>query len=136
MDDQTYRQILEEFLNGYWGAFHEALEAQSVTPTRLAGSLFDDLCAAHARFAALDRGRHKHVLDALDRVWSGLRARRAIQPDPPFHADEVERAHDEFKRLYDALTAEGKVHGDVTEQVLCNARHLTPLHPLRVDSAR
>jgi len=135
MDDQTYRQLLEEFLNRYWGAFHEALEAQSVTPTRLAGSLFEDLCAAHETFTALYRGRHKGVLTSLDRVWSNLRARRAIQPDPPFHADEVARAHEGFRRLYEELAAEGSRHPAVMEQVLRTARHGTPLSPLRADAA-
>jgi hypothetical protein len=51
MDEATYRQLFEQFLHRYWGAFHEVLEAQSVTPSRLAGSLFSALRNEHDAFA-------------------------------------------------------------------------------------
>lgn len=135
MDEQSYRRLLAEFLDGYWAAFHEALEAQSVTPTRLAGSLFEDLEAAHLRFAKLYQNEAADALAALDRTWSALRARRAIQPDPPFHADEVAQAHEQFRVIYRQLKKQGARFPKVAAHVEKAAAHGTPLSPLRADAA-
>lgn len=36
MDETTYRRLLTQCLNEYWGACHEVLEAQSVNARMLA----------------------------------------------------------------------------------------------------
>jgi hypothetical protein len=135
MIEQTYRTLLGEFLHVYWPAFHEAVEAQSVTPSRLAGSLFDGLVAAHKTFETAYDGRGRVALGELGAIWTGLRARRVVQPDPAFHADEIGRAHAQFRELYRALLAEGADYPEVTKRALQEARHGTPLEPLRATPA-
>jgi hypothetical protein len=135
LTEQAYRELLTHFLFQYWGAFHEALEAQSVTPTRLAGSLFENLCEAHRRFAALYQGPGTAIVAALGRMWDGLQARRYIQPDPPFRRDEAVRARDYFRQLHHQLIEDGSAYPAVTGDVVRQAPHGTPLDPLRADAA-
>ena len=71
MNERRYRSLFEQFLNDYWGAFHEVLEAQSVNPQKLAASLFDALVGAHARFAAIADSLGPDV-DRLERLWATI----------------------------------------------------------------
>jgi hypothetical protein len=135
MTEATYRKLLGEFLNVYWPAFHEAVEAQSVTPSRLAGSLFDGLVAAHKAFEAACDGRARAAVGELGQIWNGLRARRVVQPDPAFHAGEIGQAREHFRELYLALLAEGADYPEVTRRALQEGRHGTPLEPLRATPA-
>ena len=91
MDETTYRALLAEFLNDYWGAFHEALEAQTVNPEMLADSLFNALVAAHHRFAAARNGVDPAV-ERLGRLWRHLAERRSVTFEAPLSAHEVEHA--------------------------------------------
>jgi len=134
MNERTYRKVFEQFLNDYWGAFHEVLEAQSVNPKRLAGSLFDDLIAAHRRFAAVAKAPRANMA-RLDRLWTLVTARRAEAPDAPLSAREVMWARMQFEAIYDALTARGTLYPLASKQVHARAVHGTPRTPLRPDAA-
>jgi hypothetical protein len=68
MTESAFKKVFTQFLNSYWGAFHEALEAQSVTPTRLAGSLFQALQSEHRSFEAMYVGSAKNALADLGRI--------------------------------------------------------------------
>jgi hypothetical protein len=135
MTETTYRQVFTQFLNDYWGAFHEVLEAQSVNPHRLASPLFDAVVAAHARFATR-KGFVEPGVDRLRTVWQNVAERRASNPDAPLTAREVAYARDHFEMVYDALMARGKVFPRVAGDTLAHAMHGHPRGVLRADAAR
>ncbi len=136
MTERTFRNVLTQFLNNYWGAFHEALEAQSVTQGRLAGSLFRALQSEHRAFEAVYVGPAKSALDGLGHIWHSLEARRYQWPDPALTHDEVTKALQLFGELYDSLVRQGHRFSAVREAILNQARHGTPKEPLRADAAR
>ena len=133
MDATEHQTLLAQFLNDYWGAFHEVLEAQSVNPRFLADSLFDELLAAHERFAAAHAGVNSAV-ERLGRLWTHARERRTVTIEAPLSVREVEHARTQFETIYDALIA-GKAYRAEAD-VPSHAAHGTPRMPLRVDSAR
>jgi hypothetical protein len=136
MDQHTYQKMFTEFLNGYWGAFHEVLEAQSVNPRILADPLFNGLVNAHVRFAALRDGVDP-VVERLGGVWRHVAERRTVTFEAPLSAREVAQARKEFATIYDTLVAVGKAYPEsTTTEVLSHAIHGTPRTPLRADAAR
>jgi hypothetical protein len=135
MDERTYRTLLTLFLNDYWGAFHEALEAQSVNPRMLAEPLFDALMAAHERFAAARDGVDPAV-ERLGRLWRHIAERRTVTVEAPFSAREVEHARAQFETIFDTLAAQGKPYAKTRLDVVSHAAHGTPRTPLRADAAR
>ena len=136
MNEATYRRVFRQFLDDYWGAFHEALEAQSVTPARLAGSLFTALRDQHRAFHAIYNGPARSDIDALGEIWSALEAERYIWPDPPLKHDDVIKAREHFKRIFETLLQQGSKFGTARAEILAQALHGTPNDPLRVDAAR
>jgi hypothetical protein len=137
MDHQSYRRLFLQFLNGYWGAFHEVLEAQTVNPKMLAGSLYNALCAEHRRFAAAyDVKGDDRALVNLERLWRHVSARRDMTRDTPLTAPEVAHARKQLELIYDALLMYGRAYPDVRSDVLAHALHATPTAPLRADAAR
>jgi len=134
MDESTYRQLLGQFLNDYWGAFHEVVEAQSVNPHKLADSLFDPLVAAHERFVAV-RGGADEALGRLGHLWFHVAERRRDTLDAPFTAREIAHAREQFETIYDELMAAGKPFSEAGRDVAGHARHGTPRWPLRADAA-
>jgi hypothetical protein len=136
MDQDEYRKMFTEFLNGYWGAFHEVLEAQSVNPRILADPLFNGLVDAHERFAALRDGADPAV-ERLGRLWRHVTQRRTVTFEAPLSAREVAQARKEFMTIYDTLVAFGKAYPQsTTSEVVSHATHGTPRTPLRADAAR
>jgi len=135
MDETTYQTLFTEFLNEYWGAFHEALEAQSVNPRMLADPLFDALVAAHQRFAAARDGVDPAV-DRLGRLWRYVAERRNVTFEAPLSAREVEHARTQFERIFDRLLAYGKAYPKASTDVVSHAVHGTPRTLLRADAAR
>ena len=135
MDKTAYETLLAQFLNDYWGAFHEALEAQSVNPRMLADSLFDALGAAHHRFAAARDGVDP-ALERLGRLWRHVGERRTVTVEAPLSAHEVEHARTQFETIYDTLIAQGTPHPKAATDVVSHALHGTPRAPLRGDAAR
>lgn len=105
MDETTYRRLFTQFLNEYWGAFHEVLEAQSVTPRILADPLFEALVMAHQRFAAsreLDP-----AVERLGRVWKHVAERRIVTVEAPLSAREIQHARTQFGTIFDMLLSAG-----------------------------
>jgi hypothetical protein len=135
MDETTYKATLTQFLNDYWGAFHEVLEAQSVNPRWLADSLFDTLVDAHRRFVALD-GSVDPAAERLERLWAHVVERRKVTSEAPLVAREVAHARTQFETIYDTLMAAGGAFPDVGRAVLTTAAHGSPRTPLRADAAR
>jgi len=135
MDENTYQKMFTEFLNNYWGAFHEALEAQSVNPRMLADPLFNALVDAHGRFAAVRDGVDPAV-ERLGRLWRHVAERRTVTFEAPLSAHEVEHARAQFKTIYDTLIAHGKAYPKASTDVVSHAVHGTPRTPLRADAAR
>ena len=136
MNEQTYRQLFTQFLNDYWGAFHEVLEAQSVNPRMLADPLFDELIAEHRRFAALSDGVVDPAVDRLGRLWQHVSERREVTFEAPLSAKEVAHARTQFEEMFDTLVAAGKAYPHVSTEVLSRAPHGDPRAPLRADAAR
>lgn len=136
MNEATFRQVFAQFLNDYWGAFHEALEAQSVTPKRLAGSLFTAIVAQHRIFAATYSGEAEHAVAALARIWREIEARRYQFADPPLTRDEATKARALFAELFESLNAAGARFATARREILAAAAHGTPAEPLRADVAR
>ncbi|MBI3050459.1 MAG: hypothetical protein HYY76_19365 [Acidobacteria bacterium] len=134
MDQNTYRKVFTEFLNGYWGAFHEALEAQSVNPRMLADPLFNAVVSAHRRFAAVRDGVDPAV-ERLGRLWRHVAERRKVTFEAPLSAREVAQAREEFKTIYDTLVALGQAYPESAREVVSHAVHGTPRTPLRADAA-
>ena len=135
MTETTYQHVFTQFLNDYWGAFHELLEAQSVNPRRLASPLFDAVVAAHTRFAGV-KGFVEPGVDRLAALWRVVGERRAANPDAPLTATEIAFARDYFEMVYDALVARGKVFPRVAGDTLAHATHGHPRGVLRADAAR
>jgi hypothetical protein len=135
MDQDTYRKVLTEFLNGYWGAFHEALEAQSVNPRILADPLFNAVVDAHTRFAAIRDGVDPSV-ERLGRLWRHVADRRKVTFEAPLSAREVAQARKAFKAIYDMLVAQGGAYPESATEIVSHAVHGTPTTPLRADAAR
>jgi hypothetical protein len=135
MDEGTYRRVFTQFLNDYWGAFHEALEAQSVNPRMLADPLFDALVDAHRRFAAA-RGGVDPAVERLGRLWRHVVERRKVTFEASLSAREVAHARKQFETIYDTLAAYGRAYPHVGIDVLSHALHGTPRTPLRADAAR
>jgi hypothetical protein len=136
MTESTFKKAFDQFLDNYWGAFHEALEAQSVTPKRLAGSLFEALQAEHRMFAGMYAGPAKSALDGLGRIWQDVHTRRYQWPDPPLTHDEVARARQLFEEVFESLVSQGERYPAARKEVLEHAPHGTPKEPLRADAAR
>jgi hypothetical protein len=136
MTESAFKQVFRQFLDKYWGAFHEALEAQSVTPRRLAGSLFDALQNEHRAFEELYIGPAKSAVDGLGHIWHDLHARRYQWPDPPLTHDEVTKALQLFKEIYNSLVHQGQRYPAARKDILKHAPHGTPKEPLRADAAR
>ena len=116
MTESVFRQVFTQFLYKYWGAFHEALEAQSVTPRRLAGSLFDTLQAEHRAFETAYAGPEKRALDELGRIWHDIHARRYQWPDPALTHDEVAKARQLFVEIHDSLVRQGEKYPAVRKE--------------------
>ena len=135
MDETTYRTLFTCFLNDYWGAFHEALEAQTVNPRMLADPLFSALLDAHQRFAALRHGVDPAV-ERLGRLWRHVTERRSVTFEAPFSSHEVEHALTQFETIYDTLIAQGTAYAKAGTDVVSHAVHGTPRTPLRADAAR
>jgi hypothetical protein len=135
MDETAYRRLFTQFLNGYWGAFHEALETQSVNPRMLADPVFDALVDAHERFAALREGMDPAV-ERLGRLWRHVAERRTVTFEAPLSAHEVEHARTQFETIYDTFIAHGKAYPNAGTDVVSHALHGTPRMPLRADTAR
>jgi hypothetical protein len=136
MTETTFKKVFSQFLDKYWGAFHEALEAQSVTPRRLADSLFKALLSEHLAFEAVYVGRAKSALDGLGHIWHELQARRYQWPDPALTHEEVAKALTLFREIHDSLVHEGQRHPASLKEILKHAPHGTPKEPLHADSAR
>lgn len=136
MNEQKYRQVLTQFLNDYWGAFHEVLETQSVNPLMLAGPVFGALVEEHRRFAALYEGAAAAAVERLGRLWNHVAERREVTFDAPLSAKEVGHARAQFEEIYDALIAGGMPYPHVSTEVLSHAVHGHPRAPLRADAAR
>jgi hypothetical protein len=134
MNETRYRQVLASFLNDYWGAFHEVLEAESVNPGRLAASLFDPLVAEHGRFAALYGGVHP-ALERLGQLWRYVAERRGLT-DAPLTARELAHARMQFQQVYDTLIGSGTAYPHISTEVLAHAVHGHPRAELRADAAR
>jgi hypothetical protein len=136
MTESAFKTMFAQFLNQYWGAFHEALEAQSVTSRRLAGSLFEALQNEHRAFEAVYDGPAKAALDGLGHIWHELQARRYQWPDPPLTSDEVASATQLFEKIYDSLVHQGQRYPAARQAILNDAPHGTPKGPLRTDASR
>lgn len=136
MTEGAFKKVFAQFLNNYWGAFHEVLEAQSVTPRRLAGSLFEALQAEHRAFEGVYVGPAKSAVDGLGQIWHDVQARRYQWPDPPLTHDEVTKALHLFDEIYSSLVHQGQRHPAARKDILEHAPHGTPKEPLRADAAR
>jgi hypothetical protein len=135
MDQDRYRTALATFLNGYWGAFHELLEAESVTRARLATSLFDRVVREHHAFAVIcPPGVSPHV-EALGRLWQRVGDHRVIVPDEPLNLEQVREALGHFRAIYDGLLDLGGAFPDIRTEVVSRARHAHPRAALRADAA-
>ena len=136
MTQDKFKNVLTQFLEKYWGAFHEALEAQSVTPRRLAGSLFNALQTEHRAFEAVYVGPAKSALDGLGHLWHDLEARGYEFPDPALTHDDVVKAQRLFEQIYNSLVHQGQPFEAVRKEILKHAPHGTPNDRLRADAAR
>ncbi len=136
MTEKIFRKVFERLLYNYWGAFHEVLEAQSVTRRRLAGSLFTALQAEHRAFAAMYVGAGKSALDGLGNLWQDFASRRHQFPDPALTRDDVARAQRLFEELHQSLVDEGRKFPAAQQEILRAAPHGRPGEPLRADAAR
>jgi len=136
MTEDTFKKILSQFLERYWGAFHEALEAQSVTPRRLAGSLAQALKTEHEAFESVYVGPARSAIDGLGLMWKDLEARRYRWPDPVLTHDDVTKALALFTEIYDSLIHEGRPFAAARNEILTHASHGTPRQRLRADAAR
>jgi hypothetical protein len=135
MTETRYARVFTQFLNDYWGAFHEVLEAQSVNPHWLAPSLFDALSAAHRRFSDVN-GFAEPAIERLGCVWDAVAEHRKATPHTPLSAHEIQYARAQFETIYDAMMARGKVFPRAAADVLAHAVHAHPRVALRPDAAR
>ena len=135
MTETSYRRLFAEFLNDYWGAFHEVLEAQSVNPHHLAPTLFNALAAAHERFTA-NAGTASLALTQLGQLWTAVAERRQETADAPLSGQEIRHARLQFEAIYDNFAARGALYPRAAATALTSAVHAHPRAPLRADSAR
>jgi hypothetical protein len=135
MDERQFEDVFRRFLDGYWGAFHELIEAESVRPDRLASFLFLRVVDQHARFAAVAPDPVKRNVDALGRLWRQVLDHRRIVPDGALTAEQVHQALGQFSTIYDRLCALGRHHATVRDSIEKRAAHATPRAPLRADAA-
>ena len=135
MTEIRYRRLFAEFLNDYWGAFHEVLEVQSVNPHYLAPPLFDALTAAHERFTA-NAGTASLALTQLEQVWTAVAGRRLASADAPLTGREIRHARLQFEAIYDNFAARGALYPRAAATALTTAVHAHPRAPLRADAAR
>jgi hypothetical protein len=136
MTESAFKQVFAQFLNGYWGAFHEALEAQSVTPRRLAKSLFEAVRLEHRSFEAMYLGSAKNALADLGRIWHDLEARRYQWPDAALTEEDITKALRSFEEIYGRLVRQGRRYSAARKDILEHAPHGSPRERLRVDAAR
>jgi hypothetical protein len=136
MDATRYREALSQFLNNYWGAFHEVLEAQSVMPSRLSAALFADLLDEHQRFITAFRAVAPSEIEDLGQLWKRVEDHRMVVPDAPLSPGHIRYARACFQEIYDALCAIGEPFEDLRADVLAKARHGSPREPLRADASR
>ena len=136
MTEGAFKKVFTQFLNKYWGAFHETLEAQSVTPQRLAGPLFEALQAEHRAFEGMYVGPAKSALDGLGHIWRDLQTRRYEWPDPSLTHAEVSKALQLFEEIYSSLLHQGQKYPAALKDILKQAPHGTPKEPLRGDAVR
>jgi hypothetical protein len=136
MSDAAFKNAFRHFLYDYWGAFHEVLEAQSITPQRLAESLFDDLLIAHHAFEREYTGAARDAVHELRALWAEVDCRRVEKGDVPLTHEEVVRARQLFQDIYDDLLSQGQQNPAATTEILKFAPHSTPAQPLRADAAR
>jgi hypothetical protein len=135
MDERQFEAVFAQFLNGYWGAFHELIEAESVKPERLANSLLQAVVDQHAAFAASCPAFARQSVDALDRFWQQVLDHRVRVPDAPLTAEQLRLAHRELAAIYDVLMGLGRRFPEARGRVLARAVHGTPAAPLRADAA-
>jgi hypothetical protein len=128
--------VFAQFLNGYWSAFHEALEAQSVTPRRLAGSLFEALQSEHRNFEAIYAGSATNALADLRDIWHDIEARRYQWPDAALTQEQVAKGLRSFEEIYDSLMSQGQRFPTARNDILKHAPHGNPRERLRADAAR
>ena len=136
MTEKTFNVLFNQFLNGYWGAFHEALEAQSVTSGRLAASLFHAVQAEHNGFEGVYPGPARAALAELGAIWRENQARRYEFPDAALTHDQIARARQLFEDIFDSLVHEGEKYAATCEKILGRASHGTPRDALKADAAR
>lgn len=136
MTENAFKKVFAQFLHNYWGAFHEALEAQSVTRRRLAGSLFEALVTEHRTFAAMYSGPADSAVEGLGGIWREITARRYQFADPALTQDDVAKARRLFEEIHDSLVREGRRFAAARDEILKQAPHGTPKEPLRADAAR
>jgi len=135
MNEERYRGVFGQFLNGYWGAFHELLEAESVMSTRLAGSLFNRVTEQHKQFAGVCPATVTSTVETLGRFWRRIGDHRVVVPDEPLTPQQVREAMEQFRTIYDRLFALGTRFATARTDVLAHARHSHPRAPLRADAA-
>jgi hypothetical protein len=135
MNEQQFREVFTRFLNGYWGAFHELLEAESVNRDRLAGSLLANVIDQHRQFAAICPAETRMAVDGLGRLWREVNDHRVNVPDDPLTAEQVVRARSRFEAIYDRLFDLGRRFPAARAAVLQSAAHAVPGAPLRADAA-
>jgi hypothetical protein len=135
MNRDRYRMAFARFLNDYWGAFHELLEAESVTRARLATSVFDRVVHEHRAFAAICPAVMAPHVDSLGRLWQRLADHRLVVPDDPLNPGQIREALGHFRAIYDGLLNLGGSSPDIRTEVLSLARHAHPRAPLRADAA-
>jgi hypothetical protein len=136
MTEMKFRKVFSQFLDNYWGAYHEALEAQSVTPQRLAESLFRALHAEHLAFENIYVGSARRALDELGRLWQEVEHGRIEFLDAALTHAQIVKAQSLFKKVYRSLVHEGQQFGAARTDILKHALHGTPNGLLRADSAR
>lgn len=135
MNEATYRKRFMQFLNDYWGAFHEAVEAQSVNPRILADPVFGAVVEAHQRFAALGDGADP-AIERLGRLWRHVAERRTVTVEAPLSSREVGHARTQFETIFDTFLAQGEPYPKARIDIVSHAVHGTPRTALRADAAR
>jgi len=134
--EEEFRRLFQQFLYEYWGAFHEAVESESVTPERLAGSLFQAIRRAHEEFALRYTGKASASVETLGRLWEQLDLHRSYLADPPITAEDIGRARRQFLLVYHDLRDQGRAFPKVVNEILTGSPHETPAGPWHVDAAR
>ncbi len=81
-------------------------------------------------------GSAKGALDGLGRLWRDHEGRRYQFADTALTHEEVARALELFRELYDSLIHRGEKFPAARQEILAHAAHGTPREPLRADAAR